>query len=55
MSYFTRAKAISGTFSEPELYYAEFPSTKQQRHYMLQGAISFLFITSLLLVTLAVS
>jgi hypothetical protein len=55
MSYSTSAKATSSTFSEPELYYAEFPSTEQQRAFMFQGAIACLFITSLLLVTLAVS
>ncbi len=56
MSYSTSAKAISSsTYSEPDMYYAEFPSTEQQRRYMFQGAIACLLVTSLILVTLAVS
>ena len=41
--------------AEPELYYAVFPSPEQQRRYALQGAIATLFVTALVLVSLAVS
>ncbi|WP_204105541.1 MULTISPECIES: ssl1498 family light-harvesting-like protein, partial [Spirulina sp. CCY15215] len=29
--------------SEPEMYYAQYPSPEQQERYALQGAIAFLF------------
>jgi hypothetical protein len=41
--------------SEPALYYAEYPSIEQQRQYALQGAIATLFVTAIVLVSLAVS
>jgi hypothetical protein len=40
--------------TEPEMYYAEYPSEYQQRRYALQGAIATLVVTSLLLVGLSV-
>jgi hypothetical protein len=53
MSYSASVKAT--TYSEPEVYYAEYPSTEQQRRYAFQGAIASLFVTSLILIALSVS
>lgn len=41
--------------TEPKTYYAEYPAPYQQRHYLLQGAIATLLVTTLVLVSLAVS
>ncbi|NES19850.1 MAG: ssl1498 family light-harvesting-like protein [Symploca sp. SIO3E6] len=41
--------------TEPQMYYAVYPSPEQQRRYALIGAIATLFVTSLVLITLAVS
>jgi hypothetical protein len=41
--------------AEPAVYYAEYPSTEQQRRYAFQGAIATLFVTSMILVALSVS
>jgi hypothetical protein len=41
--------------NEPDMYYAVYPSPEQQRNYALQGAIATLFVTALVLVSLAVS
>jgi hypothetical protein len=41
--------------SEPDMYYAEYPSIEQQRQYAQQGAIATLFVTVIVLVSLAVS
>jgi hypothetical protein len=41
--------------TEPEMYYAEYPSPEQQNRYALQGAIATLFVTGLVLFALAVS
>ncbi len=41
--------------TEPQIYYAEYPSPEQQRNYALQGAIATLLVASLFLVSLAVS
>jgi hypothetical protein len=41
--------------NEPEVYYAVYPSPEQQRNYALLGAIATLFVTALVLVSLAVS
>ncbi|MBW4485131.1 MAG: ssl1498 family light-harvesting-like protein [Tildeniella torsiva UHER 1998/13D] len=40
---------------EPEMYFASYPSPEQQKGYALQAAIATLFVTGLVLVTLAVS
>lgn len=40
---------------EAPIYYAEFPSQEQQRRYALQGAIATLFVSLLVLTTLAAS
>lgn len=41
--------------TEPKVYYAAFPSSEQRRNYALQGAIATLFVTALVLVSLAAS
>jgi hypothetical protein len=41
--------------AEPEIYFAASPSVEQQRRYALQGGLAVLFVTTLLLVSLAVS
>ncbi len=41
--------------TEPETYYAVYPSPEQRRNYALQGAIATLFVTALILTSLAVS
>jgi hypothetical protein len=41
--------------TEPDLYYAEYPSPEQQKQYALQGAIATLFVTAIVLISLAVS
>ncbi len=41
--------------TEPDLYYAVYPSPEQRRNYALQGAIATLFVTALVFVTFAVS
>lgn len=52
----TNEKGILNNYpTEPAMYHAEYPSTKQQRSYLFQGAIATIFVTSLVLVSLAVS
>lgn len=46
---------INNYATEPQLYYAEYPSPEQQRNYALQGALATLFVTALVLVSFAVS
>ena len=41
--------------TEPTIYYAEYPSPEQQRRYAIQGAVATLFVTAVILVSLAVS
>lgn len=41
--------------TEPEMYYAVYPSPEQQRLYALLGAIATLFVTALVLTALAIS
>ena len=41
--------------TEPNLYYAEYPSPEQQKQYAWQGAIATLFVTATVLISLAVS
>ncbi len=41
--------------TEPQIYYAEYPSPEQQRNYALQGAIATLLVAALFAVSLAVS
>jgi hypothetical protein len=41
--------------TEPQLYYAEYPSPEQQNRYKFQGAVATLLVTALVLVALGVS
>ncbi|ASC73088.1 hypothetical protein XM38_040500 [Halomicronema hongdechloris C2206] len=40
---------------EPPVHLAEYPSPEQQRRYKLQGALAALFVSTLVMVSLAVS
>ena len=40
---------------EPEMYYAEYPNQQQQQQYAMQGAISVLVVTALILMTFGIS
>ncbi|MBD2664619.1 hypothetical protein B6N60_03958 [Richelia sinica FACHB-800] len=41
--------------TEPEMYFAEYPSPEQQGRYALQGGLAVLFVTTLVLIGLGVS
>lgn len=41
--------------TEPNLYFAEYPSIEQQRRYAFQGAVATLLVTALVLISFAVS
>ncbi|HEY9879256.1 MAG TPA: ssl1498 family light-harvesting-like protein [Leptolyngbyaceae cyanobacterium] len=41
--------------TEPQMYLADFPSDEQQSRYKVQGALSALLVTALVLVSLVVS
>lgn len=41
--------------AEPAVYYAEYPSPKQQQRYAFQAGIATLFVSLLILTALAVS
>jgi hypothetical protein len=41
--------------TEPQLYYAEYPTQEQQNRYFFQGAVAVLFVTSIILIALGVS
>jgi hypothetical protein len=40
---------------EPKMYFSEFPSSEQQRQYMLQGVLATLLVATTILTALAVS
>lgn len=40
---------------EPQPYYAEYPAPHKQRHYLFQGAIATLFVTTLVIVATVIS
>lgn len=40
---------------EPQIYYAEYPNSEQQKRYALQGAISALFVTALFPIAFGIS
>lgn len=40
---------------EPNTYYAEYPAPYQQRRYLIQGAIAALLVTTLVLISAAIS
>ena len=39
--------------TEPQVYFAEYPSPEQQNRYALQGAVAVLLVTSLILIAFA--
>lgn len=41
--------------TEPDVYYAQYPSPEQQQRYRFQGAVAVLFITLTVLTAFAVS
>jgi hypothetical protein len=41
--------------TEPQLYYAEYPTKEEQNRYLFQGAVAILFVTSVVLIALGVS
>jgi hypothetical protein len=52
----TDEKGILNNYAtEPQLYYAEYPSPEQQNRYLFQGAAAVLFVTSIVLIALGVS
>ena len=42
---------INNYASEPQLYYAEYPSPEQQNRYKFQAAVATLLVTAIVLVT----
>ncbi len=49
--YTTNEEGILNNYAtEPQMYYAQYPSPEQQRRYIFQGAIATLFVTSLVLI-----
>ena len=52
----TNGEGILNNYAtEPNLYYAAYPSAEQQKQYTFQAAIATLFVSALVLVSLAVS
>ncbi|MGD2182007.1 photosystem II assembly protein Psb34 [Lusitaniella coriacea] len=41
--------------TEPKMYSAEYPSPEQQERYKIQGAIAFLFISTLIFTSIAIT
>ncbi|MGB8700547.1 MAG: ssl1498 family light-harvesting-like protein [Thermosynechococcaceae cyanobacterium] len=41
--------------TEPQIYFATYPSAEQQRRYMFQGALAVLFVAVTFMTALAVS
>ncbi|MEH2055413.1 photosystem II assembly protein Psb34 [Nostoc sp.] len=46
---------INNYASEPQLYYAEYPSPEQQNRYKFQAAVATLLVTAIVLVAFGVS
>jgi hypothetical protein len=40
---------------ETKMYYAEEPSRVEKRHYLIQGILALVFVSSLILISLAIS
>lgn len=40
---------------ETNMYYAEEPSTVEKRHYLIQGILALVFVSSLILISLVIS
>lgn len=41
--------------TEPEIYYAAYPSDEQQRRYAFQGAVAAIFVSALVLIACAIN
>ena len=41
--------------TEPQLYYADYPSYEQQENYKVQGALALLFVSTLIFTSIAIS
>jgi hypothetical protein len=46
---------INNFAKEPKMYLATEPSSKQKRGYLIQGTVAGLFVTALVLISVAVS
>ena len=46
---------INNYATEPQMYFADYPSVEQQRSYLFQGAYAILLVSALMLTALAVS
>lgn len=55
MRTYSESGILNNYATEPQMYYAVYPSPSQQRRYALLGAIATLFVTALMLTALAVS
>jgi hypothetical protein len=54
--YTTNEEGILNNYAaEPAVYFAEYPSPEQQRRYLVQGAVAFLFVALTLVTALGVS
>ncbi|MBD2292721.1 ssl1498 family light-harvesting-like protein [Anabaena sphaerica FACHB-251] len=52
----TDEKGILNNYAtEPQLYYAQYPTQEQQNRYLFQGAVAILFVASIFLIALGVS
>ena len=52
----TDEQGIMNNFAnEPEMYYADSPSTEQKRNYFLQGGVALLLVASVVFTALVVS
>jgi hypothetical protein len=54
--YTTNEEGILNNYAvQPTMYFAEYPSPKQQQRYVIQGAVAFVFVALTLLTALGVS
>ena len=54
--YTTNEEGILNNYAaEPAMYFAEYPSPEQQRSYVIQGAVAFLFVALTIFTALGVS
>ena len=54
--YTTTTEGLLNNYAtEPQVYFAQYPSPEQQQQYALQGAIATLLVVALTLTTFAVS
>ncbi|NEP11815.1 MAG: ssl1498 family light-harvesting-like protein [Symploca sp. SIO2C1] len=55
MRTYSSSGILNNYATEPQMYYAVYPSPEQQRRYALLGGYATLFVTALTLIALAVS